>query len=124
MGCCSLSEKFICLVGVFLSQIDLTLERNLTFVDNLLKHRQLALRANQSCEPNETLHTYNSIVALLIVCLFVPLGSIMHPQESKMPKRFGAPGARMQAEWQKNQSSHHSPLVSQLVRANIFISHN
>ena len=36
-----------------------------TLVDNLLKHGQLALRANQSCELNETLHTYDSIVAQL-----------------------------------------------------------
>ena len=35
----------------------------------------------------------------------------MHPQESKLFKRFVAPGARMQAEWEKVQSSHHSPPV-------------
>jgi len=95
-----------------------------TSVDNLLKYCRLALRANQSCEPNETLHTYDSIVALLIITLFVPLGSIMHPQESKMFKRFGAFGARMRAEWKKIQSSHHCLPVGQLMCANIFISHN
>jgi len=90
----------------------------------LLKDGQLALRANQSCELNETLHTYDSIDALLIVSLFVPLGSIMHPQESKMFKRFGASGARMRAEWKKTQSSHYSLLVEQPLWANIFTSHN
>jgi len=77
-----------------------------TFVDYFLKYRPLALRANQSCELNETLHTYDSIAALLIASLFVPLGSIMHPQEGKMFKRFGAPGARMRAEWKKY--NHHT----------------
>jgi len=95
-----------------------------TFVDNLLKYRPLATQANQSCELNETLHTYDTIAALPIACLFVPLASIMHPQESRMFERFGAPGARMRAEWEKIQSSHHSPHIGRQVCANIFTSHN
>jgi len=79
---------------VIVSEIDICYLDSGTLVDNLLKHGQLAMRADQLCELNETLHTYDSIVALLIVSLFVPLESIMHPQESKMFKPFGAPGAR------------------------------
>ena len=65
----------ICITNCYLCYFD-----SETLVDNLLKYRPLALRANQSCELNETLHTYDTIVALLIVSLFVPLGSMMHPQ--------------------------------------------
>jgi len=82
-----------------------------TFVDNLLKFCPVTPQANQWCELNETLRTYDSIVALLIVSLFVTLESIMHPQESKMCKYFGSPGARKRAEWKKY--NHHT-IVHQL----------
>jgi len=66
MHSCSLCEKFIGLVGVIVSQIDICHFDSGTLVDDLSKYRPLALLTNQSCELNETSHTYNSIVALLI----------------------------------------------------------